>query len=117
MSNSELKLDTKIKVPKTPEDQLRQLLDAVNQMFKILGPQKSDPLVQLYRAGELNFDFVINEADLIRQKKSKLSVGKRAAVIYLVKTAVNQFRQNQAMGTPQQKQDEKPNVNEQKDNG
>lgn len=117
MNNPELRLDTKIKVPKTPEDQLRQLLDAVNQTFKILGPQKSDPLVQMYRAGELNFDFVINEADLIRQKKSKLSAGKRAAVIYLVKTAVNQFRQNQAMDTPQQKQDEKPNVNEQKDNG
>lgn len=117
MSDSELKLDTKIKVPKTPEDQLRQLLDAVNQTFKILGPQKSDPLVQMYRAGELNFDFVIHEAELIRQKKSKLSAGKRIAVIYLVKTAVNQFRQNQAMDTPQQKQDGTPNVNEQKDNG
>lgn len=116
MSNSELKLDTKIKVPKTPEDQLRQLLDAVSQTFKILGPQKSDPLVQMYRAGELNFDFVINEAELIRQKRSELSAGKRAAVIYLVKTAVNQFRQNQVVGSSQQKQDKKSNINEQKDN-
>lgn len=106
MNDSEIKLETKIKVPKTPEEQLQQLLEAVNQMFVILGHQKSDPLVQLYRAGELNFDFVIREAELIRQKKSKLSVGKRTAVIYLVKTAVSQFRQNQAMETPQQNQDE-----------
>ncbi len=106
MSDSEIKLETKIKVPKTPEEQLRQLLEAVNQTFMILGPQKSDPLVQMYRAGELDFDFVIREAELIRQKKSKLSAGKRTAIIYLVKTAVNQFRRSQAMGTPQQKQDE-----------
>ena len=106
MSDSEIKLETKIKVPKTPEEQLRQLLEAVNQTFQILGPQKSDPLVQMYKAGELNFDFVLHEAELIRQRKSKLSAGKRAAVIYLVKTAVNQFRRNQAMGTSQQKQDE-----------
>lgn len=106
MNNSEINLETKIKVPKTPEEQLRQLLEAVNQTFQILGPQKSDPLVQMYRAGELNFGFVMREAELIGQKKSKLSAGKRAAVIYLVKTAVNQFRRSQAMGTPQQKQDE-----------
>lgn len=106
MNDSELKIDTKIKVPKTPEDQLKQLIDAVNQTFELLGPQKSDPLVQLHRDGQLNFDFIMREAELMSQKKSSVSAGKRAAILCLVKTAVNQFRQNQSATTTQHSKDE-----------
>lgn len=96
----ESKTDTK--VPKTEEEQLKHLIDSVVQVLKRTKPKKSEPLLQLYRDGQLNYDFVIKEAVLISQKKSNLPVGKRMAIFYLLKTAITQFKQNQASSKQEQ---------------
>lgn len=92
---TEEKLETEIKVPKTPEEQLAQLIEATCLVFENT-QQKSNPLVALWREGNLNFDFVMKEMELISQKKSNLSAGKRAAILSLVQTSVAQFDRLQA---------------------
>lgn len=80
-------------VPKTPEQELQTLIEATNYVFKHQGHMKSNPLVAIWREGNLNLEWVMTEIELIRQKKSKLSAGKREAVCALVAAAISQFQQ------------------------
>lgn len=84
-------LKTEAKIPKSPEEYLKMMCDRLKQVFDTLGKQKSDPLVQLYKANLLDVDKLINEAVLIQQKRSTLSATKRAAVVSMVRSAVQQF--------------------------
>ena len=59
------------------------------------GPQKSNPYTQLRAAGNLNADFILDEAALIEAKLSKLSSGQRAVVSTIMNDAIRDFLQTE----------------------
>jgi len=92
MNISKEVLETKIKVPKTFEEQLEQLIEGLNLYYKTgQYTLKSDALIQMFKNGELNYSFIVKEGENIIDKKSLLSASKRAAVSLIIKTAINLF--------------------------
>lgn len=82
-------------VPKTPEQQLQQLIEATCFVFQNSIGMKSNPLMSLWREGKLNYAFVVTELKKIQEHKSDLSSNKRRALIELAHVALTQFRKNQ----------------------
>lgn len=89
-------------VPKTPEEELQLLIEATDHVFKSAPFMKSNPLVAIWREGNLNMNFIMAEIELIAQKKSKLSAGKREAVEALVAQAIYQFQARQQEAVKQE---------------
>lgn len=100
-------------VPKTPEEELQLLIEATDHVFKSAPFMKSNPLVTIWREGNLNMNFIMAEIELIAQKKSKLSAGKREAVEALVAQAIYQFQARQQEAVQKETSD---NASEEQDN-
>lgn len=81
-------------VPKTPEQQLAQLIEATCFTFKHSVGMKSNPLMSLWREGKLNYEYVVTELKLIHEHKSSLSSNKRRALQALAHIALEQFRKS-----------------------
>lgn len=88
-------IETKIKVPKTEEEQLKQLIEATNLTMKNSISIKSNPIKALCREGLLTYEFVMSELSKIAAKTSTLSAGKRAAIALIARVAHNQFMEAQ----------------------
>ena len=81
-------------VPKTLEDFVVNLIYKTDQAFtnaRKVHMLKSNPLVALWRGGQLTPDFLAKEIELISKKQSSLSAGKRAAVVAFMKEAMAEF--------------------------
>ena len=59
------------------------------------GRLKSNPYSQLRAAGNLNADFILDEAALIEARQSKLSSGQRAVVSTIMNDAIRDFLQTE----------------------
>ena len=79
------------KVPKTVGEELALLIQAMSRTFENAGYVKSDPMVALWRDGQMTTGFVLSELPLIQQKRSDLPAGKRAAIVALASAAVRLF--------------------------
>lgn len=106
-------LETKIKVPKTIEEQLDQLIEGTANLFKANPGMKSNPLKALWRDGNLNKEFILREAELITQRKSTLSSNTRKVVITLLQTADMLFKQNLTSQTVSKDDSSDNNITEQ----
>lgn len=87
---------SKYPVPKTPEQQLENMILALDFCYTHTPFIKSDPLVSLWREGKLTMEFITEEMDRLTNRTSKLSSNKRAAITMLVKTAYDKFMQANA---------------------
>lgn len=88
-----LKLQKK-DVPKTLEDFVVNLIYKTDQAFsaaKKVHMLKSNPLVALWRDGQLRPDFLTKEVELISKKQSNLPASKRAAVVAFMKEAMTEY--------------------------